>query len=442
MSGESLSFLYILDEANLDIRGKAQEWWLYHSLHRLSESLIEKGHELILWKGDSLKLISEFVERADEVSVYANRTYHPRMDKVDGQLSQMNFQSHFYCDRLIVPHEHVTGSGTPYKVFTPYYKATSQEIGMKVASKLPAKFQDPARLGGGDHLDDWCLLPKRPNWAKAFSDHWQPGENGAKKRAIEFIQNKCADYKTGRDYPAEGMVSGLSPHLHFGEISAQMIVNALLFHVDLPSESYIRQLIWREFCLGLLLQFPDLEKRAFKEKYDRIKWLNDPDALLTWKKGETGIPIVDAGMRELRRSGYMHNRVRMIAASFLVKNLLIDWREGLKWFEENLVDADPANNAAGWQWVTGSGADAAPYFRVFNPVTQSERFDSGGRYIRKWVPELSSLPDKYLHAPWTAPKPTLDAAGIILGGDYPVPIVDLNETRKRALEEYKRALVE
>ncbi|WP_227712110.1 cryptochrome/photolyase family protein [Sneathiella sp. P13V-1] len=439
-NAENICFLYILDEKRLDFAGKAQAWWLHHSLQELSKNLAEFGHELILMKGNSLQIISDIASKNSGLTIYANRTYHPLMDKVDQELSDLDNRFRFSCDRLVTPQQYVTGSGAPYKVFTPYYKAASLDVRLNIAPKLPDRLPEAGMISCGDKLEDWKLLPKHPDWAANFRDRWEPGESGAKKKAIEFIKNKCANYKTGRDYPAEDVVSGLSAHLHFGEISSKMLVNALLFQEELDAENYIRQLLWREFSLELLLQFPDLESRAFKEKYDNIRWRDDAIALNAWKQGKTGFPIVDAGMRELRRSGYMHNRVRMITASFLIKNLLIDWREGLKWFEENLLDADPANNAAGWQWVTGSGADAAPYFRVFNPVTQSERFDKEGHYIRKWVPELSDLPHTHIHAPWTASQKILEGAGVILGEDYPTPIVDTINSRKRALKEYKRAL--
>ena len=285
-----------------------------------------------------------------------------------------------------------------------------------------------------DDPNDWDLVPSNPDWASGFSNSWTPGESGAQARLQEFVQNGIADYKNGRDFPSKEAVSRLSPHLRFGELSLNTIWRAAEFYAEEKAAPFTRQLVWKEFSTELLYQFPKLPSEAFKPQYDRMPWRDDPKGLKAWKRGMTGYPLVDAGMRELWQTGYMHNRVRMVVASFLIKDLLIDWREGLKWFDQTLLDADDANNAASWQWVAGSGADAAPYFRIFNPVRQSEKFDPKGDYIRKWVPEISGLPKDEIHAPWEVPDMDLCLKGIILGETYPRPIVDHGEARKRALK--------
>ena len=285
------------------------------------------------------------------------------------------------------------------------------------------------------------LLPDIP-WHKKMEQYWQPGETGAHKRFEEFLDNGLKDYKEGRNYPARSNVSRLSPHLHFGEISPRQVwqdicARMIADRCERDGEHFLSELGWREFSYNLLYHFPELPRINLQKKFDRFPWRNDIDALKAWQRGQTGYPIVDAGMRELWGTGYMHNRVRMIVGSFLVKNLLLHWHHGEDWFWDTLVDADLANNSAGWQWIAGCGADAAPYFRIFNPVTQGRKFDSQGIYVRRYVPEISQLPDKYLHSPWEAPQEVLTQAGVRLGENYPAPIVDLKQSRERALAAFK-----
>jgi deoxyribodipyrimidine photo-lyase len=284
------------------------------------------------------------------------------------------------------------------------------------------------------------LLPKI-FWYETMDSLWTPGENGAHKALKVFLSDGLSGYKEGRNFPARNNVSRLSPHIHFGEVSphqvwyqSQQMESTSGTIKDL--EHFHSELGWREFSYNLLFHFPDLVDTNFQKKFDDFPWRDDSDLLGRWQKGNTGYPIVDAGMRELWQTGYMHNRVRMVVGSFLVKNLLIDWREGERWFWDCLVDADLANNAASWQWVAGSGADAAPYFRIFNPVTQGTKFDKDGEYTRKFVPELEKLPNKFLFTPWEAPQTVLEEAGIELGKDYPYPIIDLKQSRARALEAF------
>ena len=290
------------------------------------------------------------------------------------------------------------------------------------------------RVPAGDPLDSWGLLPRRPDWSAGLAGTWQPGEAGAHRRLEDFLDGPAEEYGTGRDIPGVEGTSRLSAHLRFGEISPFRIWHALREHYGpaAPADVGIfrSELGWREFCWQLLYENPQLATRNYRPEFDRFAWQTPSEAELTaWQQGRTGYPLVDAGMRQLWRTGWMHNRVRMAAASFLVKNLLADWRLGEAWFWDTLVDADAASNPANWQWVAGSGADASPYFRIFNPVTQSKKFDAGGRYLRAFIPELSGLDDKAIHEPW---KANGSAA------DYPAPVVGLLESRARALETYQR----
>ncbi len=283
------------------------------------------------------------------------------------------------------------------------------------------------------------MLPTRPDWASGLRDTWTPGEAGAMDRAVSFLGHGLARYPAGRDQPAGDGTSMLSPHLHFGEISAAQLWHMAHQRPAGPArEVFIRELLWREFCANLLWHNPDLPDVPLKPAFAAMPWRDDPAGLAAWRKGRTGVPIVDAGMRQLWQIGWMHNRVRMIVASFLIKHLMIPWQEGEAWFWDTLVCADLANNAGNWQWVAGCGADAAPYFRIFNPVLQARKFDAHGDYIRQWVPELAGLDPRYIHAPWEAPAGVLAKAGVTLGGNYPNLIVDLGEGRARALDAYAR----
>jgi deoxyribodipyrimidine photo-lyase len=295
-----------------------------------------------------------------------------------------------------------------------------------------------------DALDDWKLLPTAPNWAAGFEIHWQPGEEGARRRLREFIEVGLAHYAQERDRPDRDVTSRLSPHLHFGEISPAQCWHAVRAaqaqaggRLDGGAEKFLKEVLWREFSCHLLHHWPTLPEAPFKPEFADFPWADDPVGLKAWQAGRTGYPIVDAGMRELWATGIMHNRVRMIAASFLIKDLLIPWQQGERWFWDTLVDADIASNAASWQWVAGSGADAAPYFRIFNPVLQGEKFDPQGAYVRKWVPELGRMPDEFIHKPWDAPLLVLKAAGVELGNNYPHPAVDHGKARDRALAALK-----
>ena len=430
--------LYIYDEAN-SVLGEAQKWWLHHSLMSLDKSLQEYGLSLVLRKGNPLQIILELSEQLGvEAAVYWNRCYEPQSIERDKQIKSTLLQKGILATSsngtvLNEPWTIKNKSGDYFKVFTPYWRECLKQIRIPLCSNLSNR---PNKIiASSDELSQWKLLPSL-SWASRFADYWQPGEQGAQKKLNDFIDNNLKDYKINRDIPKKDATSRLSPHLHFGEISPWKVYEAIEFakldaSCDIASaERFLSELGWREFSVHLLYHFPKLPQANFKEAFNAFPWNDDASSLKRWQKGMTGYPIVDAGMRELWATGYMHNRVRMIVASFLTKHLLIDWRLGADWFLDTLVDADLANNSASWQWVAGCGADAAPYFRIFNPILQSQKFDPDGVYIRQWVPELAQLSNQYLHQPWT--EDTLLKKG------YPEPIIAHEVARKRALECYKQ----
>jgi deoxyribodipyrimidine photo-lyase len=442
--------LYVLDESVTRPAGGASRWWLHHSLAafdarlRAASARGEAPAGLILRRGDTHEILPRLCAQAKVTSVHWNRGDDPHTlagdRKLENELRAAGIEVRVFERSLLVDPDRLrTRGGTPFKVFTPFWNALC-------ALEIPAPIEVPARLTGlaqppdSDALEAWGLLP-RPDWAGGFQSLWTPGVLGAQARLRRFLDAGLSSYPTQRDYPADEGTSRLSPHLRFGEISPRQVWHAVRAlpggsHADLTGASFLRELGWREFAKHLLSHEPDLAQRPLRPEFASFPWRDDPAALQAWQQGRTGYPIVDAGMRELWSSGWMHNRVRMITASFLVKHLLVPWQRGEAWFWDTLVDADPANNAMNWQWVAGCGTDAAPYFRIFNPVTQSRRFDPEGAYIRRWVPELAELPDPYIHAPWEAPPLILKSAGIQLGTTYPTEIVEHDVARKRALAAY------
>ncbi|MEX1827001.1 deoxyribodipyrimidine photo-lyase [Luteibacter sp. CQ10] len=430
-------YIHAPDEEGEWKPGAASRWWLHHSLLALDASLRRHHGALQVLHGGSLDALRAAIQATGATTVYANRLYEPavlRRDKAvfraleDDGIDVLTYNAALWCE----PWEIATKQDEPYRVFTPFWRNLRPRI-----DTAPVEEPSPLKLAGlprSATVADLGLLPAL-DWAKGF-DEWTPGETGAREMLDLFADDAVAHYVEGRDLPARHGTSRMSPHLHWGEISPRQIAAGLLERLGrrrnaADIEPYLRQLGWREFGHHLLYHFPKTPKENFNPRFDGFRWAKrDTHALRRWKRGLTGIPIVDAGMRELWATGWMHNRVRMLVASFLTKNLRQHWLLGERWFHDTLVDADLANNAMGWQWVAGSGADAAPYFRIFNPVTQSEKFDPDGAYIRRWVPELAKAPGRLVHAPWE------DEAFLKRSG-YPAPLVDLKESREAALTAYQ-----
>jgi deoxyribodipyrimidine photo-lyase len=439
--------LFVLDDSGDWTPGGASRWWLHHSLAALERHLRELGAPLCLRRGKAAEILPRVVRETGAGAVLWNRCYEPYAVARDKRLKQRLADeavevASFNGSLLAEPWVLKTGAGEPYKVFTPFWKA------LQAAGDPPAPLAPPKTLNGlagiaGDALGDWNLLPRQPDWAGGLRAAWAPGETGAAARLADFLDGAAAAYRENRDRPGRPGTSRLSPHLHWGEISPRQVWQATRHAVDAgtvnagAAEAFLRQLAWRDFSHSLLFHWPDLPEQPWRQAFAAFPWRDDDEGFAAWCKGRTGYPIVDAGMRQLWLTGWMHNRVRMVAASFLVKHLLIPWQRGEAWFWDTLVDADLANNAAGWQWVAGCGADAAPYFRIFNPVSQGEKFDPKGDYLRQWIPEIAALPDAVIHRPWEAADEDLKQAGITLGKTYPKPIVDHRAARARALAGYE-----
>lgn len=434
--------IYILDDENSGSHkmGGASRWWLHYSLISLKDSLEGNLH---VFKGDPLDILQTLISKHAVKGIFWNRCYEPwrikRDKKIKETLSEDGIEVKSYKASLLwEPWEVSKNDGTPYRVFTPYYRKGC--LGSK-QPREPIPKPDIINYAKGDfggvNIEGLNLLPQ-VRWDKQLEPHWEIGEKGAHKALKEFLEGGISNYKEGRNFPAQKNVSRLSPYLHWGEISPHQVwYDAISRGDDHNIDCFMSELGWREFSHSLLYYQPTMPQSNLQKKFDNFPWQDKPDHLKAWQEGMTGYPIVDAGMRELWQTGYMHNRVRMIVGSFLVKNLLLDWRFGASWFWDCLVDADLANNSASWQWVAGCGADAAPYFRIFNPVTQGEKFDSAGEYTRHYVPELKDMPDNYLFKPWSASDEILKNAGVKLGQNYPHPIVELKGSRERALEAFK-----
>lgn len=444
-TGRPVIPLFILADQNSPVRpyGSAHKWWLHHSLKALSEAFDKLGSRLILRQGDPFDVIEDILSKSGATALYLNRHYGPEAESVDSKLESrfgdVDIHS-FEAALLHDPDKIKTGSGGFYKVYTPFMKSVSATLSQhRHPIDAPSELTAPKSFPASESLGKWDLLPTKPNWAKGFESEWTPGEAHAQERLAYFCDELLAGYTEGRDTPAEDLTSRLSPHLHFGEISAlraltmaEEIAHRRKSIPDKDRQTFRRELIWRDFNHHLLHNFPKLGSKNFNQRFDKLKWRDAAADLKKWQKGQTGYPIVDAGMRQLWQTGWMHNRVRMIVGSFLTKDLLIDWRKGEDWFWDTLVDGDEANNTSQWQWIAGTGADAQPFFRIFNPVKQSRDFDPRGDYIRTFVPELAELSDKAIHAPWEADSDILKQAGVTLGKTYPKPIVDHGEARDRA----------
>lgn len=434
--------IYILDDDNAGEHkmGGASRVWLHHSLISLNKSLDGK---LKIFKGDAAKILPLIIQQSKAQAIYWNRRYEPwfiHLDKkIKSELEKHHVQVKTFNGYLLYePWETLKDNGEPYKVFTPFYKKNycNENIRRPLKSLPDLKFV-PCNIAS-ESIESLQLLPSI-RWDKDIIKYWEISEEGARKRLCDFIEHGLNNYKIGRNFPATNNHSKLAPYLHFGQISPNQIWHLAKFNEsNVNIVNFCTELAWREFCYNLLYYFPTLPRKNLQTKFDHFPWHTNKKWLIKWQKGQTGYPIVDAGMRQLWQTGFMHNRVRMIVGSFLVKNLLIHWIEGEKWFWDCLFDADLASNCANWQWVAGCGADAAPYFRIFNPVTQGQKFDETGEYTRTYIPELSKLPDKYLFCPWEASDDILQKAGIVLGKTYPLPIVDIKKSREQALSAYKK----
>ncbi len=434
--------VYVLDEAAN--WGGASLWWLHHSLERLGAAIAERGGALVLRRGDMRQIIPALAQEIGAASVQAGRAHEPYLRAIDREvaasLQALGIGFHRHRSALaLAPESVLTQSGGAYGVYTPFSRKC-----FELFSPRPP-IAPPKRMVAGptihsDRLADWGLLPHRPDWAGGLRASWVPGEAGAQAQLAAFGAARLDQYDVTRNLPGIAGTSMLSPHLHWGEIAVDAVwraADALPTPRAEGKQTYLKELLWREFAAYLLWHHPTLPDLPMRADFARVAWRDAPDELSAWQRGMTGVPIIDAGMRQLWQTGWLHNRVRMIVASYLIKHLLIPWQTGAAWFWDTLVDADHASNAASWQWVAGSGADAAPYFRIFNPILQGRKFDPDGAYIRRFVPELAQLTDAHIHAPWEAPELVLRNAGITLGRDYPRPLVDLKFGRERALAAFK-----
>lgn len=419
----------------------AQKVWLHHSLQSLADCLKAKGSRLILRQGPTEKVLAELIIELQADTVVWNRCYEPaviaRDKEMKAKLKMQGIGVHSFNGSLLFePWEVKTLSGGPYKVFTPFWKnCLAQDRAFDMASE-PCELPAVATRYPSNTLEELDLLPKI-SWHTEIEAFWQVGEEAAHDKLEHFLQQAVSAYHEQRNTPSVDGTSLLSPHLHFGEISPRQVWHMAQQHPSSEGRRvFLSEIGWREFAYHIMYHFPHTVKQSMDARFDRFPWKPDNGELALWQKGQTGYPIVDAGMRQLWETGWMHNRVRMIVASFLTKDLLLPWQSGTQWFWETLVDADLASNSLGWQWAAGSGADAAPFFRIFNPISQGEKFDKEGRYVRRWVPEIAQLPNKYLHKPWEAPPLILREAGIVLGRDYPEPVVNHKMAREDALAAF------
>lgn len=439
-------FIHAPKEARPWAPGGASNWWLHHALQALEAELRELGLPLVVRNGNSQSVLEQMARELEEnglrlTHILCNRLYEPALAERDRKVKAHFEQQGVAVERsnasLLLEPEHISNqAGLPFRVFTPFWKALRQlpiEAPVQSASRsLPP----PAHVPASMRISELELLPAIP-WDRGMTAHWRTQPGSAHAVLDQFLAAAVHDYKSHRDLPAEDGTSSLSPYLHFGQIGPRQVwaaTHASGAHEQTGGFTFLSELAWREFAYHLLHHFPHTDQQPMNEAYRNFPWKSDPNLLRAWQRGQTGYPFVDAGMRQLWHTGWMHNRVRMVVASFLVKHLLQPWQDGARWFWDTLVDADLASNSMGWQWVAGSGADAAPYFRIFNPFGQGEKFDADGDYVRRWVPELESLPAKVIHRPWEASAMELKMAGVELGKTYPEPIIEHSRGRERALE--------
>ena len=433
--------VYVLDDETPKHRhmGAASRWWLHHSLAALDASLRDKGSRLILRRGACDEELARLADEVGAKRVHALRHYEPWWRNAERAVGKKLDLTCHDGNELAPPGSVTTGGGHPYKIFTPFWRALRERMPPPHPVRRPARIGAPDHWPKSDDLADWHLLPTKPDWATGFVKEWTPGEEGAHAR-LEDFHDEASRYQATRDLPDVEGTSRLSPHLHFGEISPAQVWHRVSARGGSVG-TFLGEVAWRDYARNVILQFPDYGSRNGRDALDGLRWRTgkaSEEDLRAWQRGRTGYPIVDAGMRQLWATGWMHNRVRMIVASFLVKHLRIHWREGEAWFWDTLVDADLANNTGNWQWVAGSGADASPYFRIFNPMVQGAKFDPGGEYVRRWCPELKMLLVFFFFAPFDADSDVLEDVGVKLGRDYPKPIVDHRQAREDALAAYRK----
>ncbi len=426
--------------------GSVSRWWLEKSLKNLSESIIKKNGKLNIFIGNPFDIISSLISNNNIEFFSWNRLYDPYTIDRDKKIKSLLKSNSIDCESfngylLNEPWNIKNKSGTFFKVFTPYWRYCDELIRNKKFDKQNQKIKfSQNKVKSSKNINDLNLINKKMNWINKIEKNWLPGENNAQFQLKDFVLNKASKYSIGRDRPDQDLTSKLSPYLHFGEISPIEIYHEVSSSkkIDLENKKkFLSEIGWRDFSYNLLYHYPDMTNNPIQSKFNKFPWLDNNKNLQKWQKGLTGIPIVDAGMRQLYETGWMHNRVRMIVGSFLTKNLLLHWKNGEEWFFDTLADADIGSNSAGWQWISGCGADASPYFRVFNPILQGQKFDSEGDFVKKFIPELKNVTNKYIHNPWEMSEQDQINCNCRIGKDYPAPIVDLKETRNRALSAFK-----
>lgn len=444
-------FIWAPDEEEPWAPGGAHRWWLHESLRSLSSALRASGSDLILRHGPTLATLKDLLDQHDIDAVYWTQRYIPafrqRDAKIEDVLRRDGVDVRTFSGRILHDPDAIkTGSGNPYQVFTPFWTKLKGTLDVSEPLPVPKKLEQPKMWPESAKLDDFDLTPLEQDgvdWADQMSKFWTPTEKAALEHLDAFVDEALIDYSELRNRPDRIGSSQLSPYLHHGQLSPRQVwqrVNSWVQNGAMreAADKYLSEIGWREFAYHVLWHFPDLPEQPLRKKFSAFNWTSDADTLTRWQSGQTGYPIVDAGMRQLWALGWMHNRVRMIAGSFLTKHLLIPWQEGERWFWDTLVDGDLASNAMNWQWIAGCGPDAQPFFRIFNPITQGEKFDPEGSYVREWVPELTKLSTQYIHKPWEAPVDVLSNANVVLGDTYPEPIVNHPDARRRALDAWER----
>nr|WP_235420883.1 deoxyribodipyrimidine photo-lyase [Jeotgalibacillus soli] len=420
--------------------GSAQSWFLHYALQSFQKRIEDIGGKLLIKIGDPAKILPKLLKDYSINTILWNRSYEPTNIVMDNSLAEKLHNEGVtvktFEGTLLLPITKIKKKdGNAFKVFTPFYKAHQKMDIPKPLATIKQMNSPVMMIEDSLAVNDLGLLPAI-KWTDGLEKRWSPSELAAIRHFNAFERNRLKHYKNGRDFPSKVYHAEMSPYLALGLISVRSMYHYIVKNAEAAGEPFLRQLVWRDFAYSLMFHFPNTIEKPMNKKFENFKWNEDQEAFIKWRKGLTGYPIVDAGMRELWETGYMHNRVRMIAASFLTKHLLIRWQNGAEWFWDTLVDAGLANNSMGWQWVAGSGADASPYFRIFNPTLQSKKFDPNGDYIRKWVPELRTLSDDAIHAPHEQSSSMLEQAGIILNENYPAPIVEHKAARERALARY------